>query len=79
MLDICTAKRDRLVAERVAHVNRVKDLCATQGIYDYEPLRSVSSAPAPPQQRTGNAQQCRRHKALMRHTAAGCFPSTRVG
>jgi transposase len=31
---------DRLIAERVAHVNRVKDLCATQGIYDYEPLRS---------------------------------------
>ena len=33
-------ERDRLIAERVAHVNRVKDLCATQGIYDYEPLRS---------------------------------------
>jgi hypothetical protein len=28
------------------------------------------------QQRTGNAQQCRRHKALMQHTAASCFPST---
>ena len=24
----------------MAHVNRVKGLCATQGIYDYEPLRS---------------------------------------
>src|SRR6476619_758878 len=33
-------ERDRLIAERVAHVNRVKGLCATQGIYDYEPLRS---------------------------------------
>ena len=33
-------QRDRLIAECVAHVNRVKDLCATQGIYDYEPLRS---------------------------------------
>jgi len=32
-------ERDRLIAERVAHVNRVKGLCATQGIYDYEPLR----------------------------------------
>src|SRR6202035_2489967 len=32
-------QRDRLIAERVAHVNRVKGLCATQGIYDYEPLR----------------------------------------
>jgi len=26
-----------------------------------------------------NAQQFRRHKALMRNTAANCFPSTRVG
>ena len=26
---------------------------------------------------TGNAQQCRRHRALMRHTAANCFPSAR--
>jgi transposase len=33
-------ERDRLIAERVAHVNRVKGLCATQGIYDYKPLRS---------------------------------------
>src|ERR1700730_17544309 len=33
-------QRDRLIAERVAHVNRVKGLFATQGIYDYEPLRS---------------------------------------
>jgi transposase len=32
-------ERDHLIAERVAHVNRVKGLCATQGIYDYEPLR----------------------------------------
>jgi hypothetical protein len=40
------------------------------------PVRPL--APAPPQQRTGKAQQCRRHKALMRHTAASWFPSTRV-
>jgi transposase len=33
-------ERDRLVAERVAHVNRIKGLCATQGIYNYAPLRS---------------------------------------
>jgi len=31
----------------------------------------------PPQQRTSNAQQCGRRKGLMRHTAAGCFRSTR--
>ena len=32
-------ERRRLVAERVQHVNRIKGLCATQGIYDYAPLR----------------------------------------
>jgi transposase len=32
-------ERDRLVTERVAHVNRIKGLCALHGIYDYEPLR----------------------------------------
>ncbi len=32
-------ERDRLVKERGAHVNRIKGLCATQGIYDYQPLR----------------------------------------
>jgi hypothetical protein len=41
-------------------------------------VRLLPEAPAPPQQRTGNAQQRRRHKALMRHTAARCFPSTRA-
>src|SRR5215471_13120204 len=33
-------ERDRLITERVQHVNRVKGLCAVHGIYDYEPLRS---------------------------------------
>ena len=33
-------ERGRLIAERVGHVNRIKGLCATQGIYNYEPLRS---------------------------------------
>ena len=32
-------ERDRLIRERIQHVNRIKGLCATQGIYDYEPLR----------------------------------------
>lgn len=32
-------ERDRLVAERVQHVNRIKGLCALHGIYDYHPLR----------------------------------------
>jgi len=33
-------ERDRLINERVQHVNRIKGLCAIHGIYDYEPLRS---------------------------------------
>jgi transposase len=32
-------ERHRLVGERTQHVNRIKGLLATQGIYDYEPLR----------------------------------------
>jgi transposase len=32
-------ERQRLVAERVQHVNRIKGLLATQGIYDCQPLR----------------------------------------
>jgi transposase len=32
-------ERHRLVGERVQHVNRIKALCALQGIYDYQPLR----------------------------------------
>src|SRR6202040_2209693 len=32
-------ERDRLVNERVQHVNRIKGLCAVQGVYDYEPMR----------------------------------------
>jgi transposase len=32
-------ERDRLIKERVGHVNRIKGLCATHGIYDDQPLR----------------------------------------
>src|SRR6476619_408632 len=32
-------ERDRLVSERVQHVNRIKGLCALHGICDYQPLR----------------------------------------
>jgi transposase len=38
-------ERDRLVSERVQHVNRIKGLCALQGIYDYNPLRPQAMAP----------------------------------
>jgi transposase len=37
-------ERGRLVQERVAHVNRIKGLCALHGRYDYEPLRSDRKA-----------------------------------
>src|SRR6266436_7032576 len=37
-------ERDRLVSERVQHVNRIKGLCALHGIYDYQPLRPQSVA-----------------------------------
>jgi len=33
-------ERDRLINERVQHVNRIKGLCAVHGIYDYHPLRA---------------------------------------
>jgi transposase len=32
-------ERDRLISERVQHVNRIKGLCTLQGIYNYHPLR----------------------------------------
>src|SRR4249919_307864 len=32
-------ERDRLINERVQHVNRSKGLCAVHGVYDYEPIR----------------------------------------
>jgi transposase len=32
-------ERDRLISERIQHVNRIKGLLAIHGIYDYEPLR----------------------------------------
>lgn len=32
-------ERERLIKERIQHVNRIKGLLATQGSYDYEPLR----------------------------------------
>jgi transposase len=32
-------ERQRLVKERTGHINRIKGLLATQGIYDYQPLK----------------------------------------
>lgn len=33
-------ERERLIKERIQHVNRIKGLLATQGIYEYEPLKA---------------------------------------
>jgi transposase len=33
-------EREQLIKERVRHVNRIKGLCATQGVYDYQPLKA---------------------------------------
>jgi transposase len=49
-------ERQRLITERVGHVNRIKGLLATQGIYDFEPLKgdpfsrlaSLRTAPGAP-------------------------------
>src|ERR1700720_2405972 len=32
-------ERDRLISDRIQHVNRIKGLLAIHGIYDYQPLR----------------------------------------
>jgi len=32
-------ERQRLIAERVQYVNRIKGLLATQGVYEFQPLR----------------------------------------
>jgi transposase len=37
-------ERDRLIEERVQHVNRIKGLCAIHGIYDFEPMRPKRQA-----------------------------------
>jgi transposase len=55
-------ERQRLIKERVGHVNRIKGLLATQGIYDYHPipqhrrqrfaeLATTHSEPLPPRLR----------------------------
>jgi transposase len=37
-------ERDRLVSERIQHVNRIRGLCALHGIYDSQPLRPQAMA-----------------------------------
>ena len=42
----------------------------------YRLSQHAASRPPSPYRKTADAQQCRRHKGLMRNTAASCFPST---
>lgn len=52
-------ERHRLVTERVSHVNRIKGLLATQGIYDYD-LFGVTGVSAWPGLSAAMAVPCRR-------------------
>jgi len=36
-----TREREILLAERIRHVNRIKGLLATQGVFDFEPIHKV--------------------------------------
>jgi hypothetical protein len=47
--------------------------CDDAGELSMMTSRKAGRSPSP-NPRTGNAQQCRRRKGLMRHTAANCFP-----
>src|SRR6516225_2521545 len=58
-------ERDRLINERVQHVNRIKGLCAVHGIYDYEPLRSNRLARLK-QLRTGVVRELQRLELVLK-------------
>jgi transposase len=55
-----TREREALLKERIRHVNRIKSLCALQGIYDFEPLRP-RAAERLDQLVTGDGQPFPRH------------------
>jgi transposase len=59
-------ERDRLINERVQHVNRLKGLCATHGVYHYEPLRSDRMKRLEQLQRTDGRELPPRVKAELR-------------
>ena len=61
-------ERDRLINERVQHVNRIKGLCAVHGIYDYEPLRPNRLARLE-QLRAADRRNCR-HASRQRSCAS---------
>ncbi len=57
-------ERDRLIAERGQHVNRIKGLCAIHGIYDYEPMRRDRMRRLE-QLRTGDGRELRRLELIL--------------
>jgi len=61
-------ERERLIKERIQHVNRIKGLLATQGIYDYEPLRrNMIDRFEALKTAMGTAIPRRLHNEMMRH------------
>jgi transposase len=73
-------ERHRLVQERVQHVNRIKGLCALQGIYDYEPMRPDRKAqleglrngdgrPLPPRLKAEILRELHRLELVLKMTA----------
>jgi len=82
-------ERRRLIAERVQHVNRIKGLCATQGIYDYSPLRkdrltrlddlhTGDGRVLPPQLKAEIVRELKRLVALWRYLETGLVPTGAV-
>jgi transposase len=62
-------ERQRLIAERVQHVNRIKGLLATQGVYTFQPLRRDRWERLK-EVRTGDGRDLRRLELVLEQVAA---------
>jgi transposase len=71
-------ERDRLINERVQHVNRIKGLCAVHGIYDYEPLRPDRVVRLE-RLRTAGARELRGKQTIAKRSRHDDFCSARAG
>lgn len=69
-------ERDRLINERIQHVNRIKGLVAIHGIYDYQPMRgdrmnrleelqTANGKPLPPRQKAELLRELRRLELVL--------------
>src|SRR5215471_12326842 len=80
VMKILALFEDDLIAKKIVMAEmdgaRGEELLKLSGLSltEYESKRARRP---PPQQKTANAQQCRSHKALMRHTAASDFSEGR--